>query len=61
MTVSGGEVYPPVTPPADGEGSASKVEVPETVEVDLPTAPDVANVFLGGLLLLASLAACYLR
>ena len=61
MTVSGGKVFPLVmTRPADSEGSASDVEVPETVEEDLPTAPDVANVFLGGLLLLASLVACYL-
>jgi predicted PurR-regulated permease PerM len=60
MTVSGGEVCPPVTPTVDGEGSASEVAVPETVQEGLPAAPDVANVFLGGLLLLASLAACYL-
>src|SRR5271169_4942987 len=60
MTVSGGEVFPLVMTPPDSEGSASDVEVPETVDEDLPTAPDVANVFLGGLLLLASLAACYL-
>jgi predicted PurR-regulated permease PerM len=61
MTVSGGEVYPPVvTPRTDGQGSASEVAVLETVEEALPAAPDVANVFLGGLLLLALLAACYL-
>jgi predicted PurR-regulated permease PerM len=45
--------------PADGEGATSEFEISETVEESLPTAPDVANVFLGGLLLLASLAACY--
>ena len=44
----------------DGEDSASEVAVPEIVEEGLPAAPGVANVFLGGLLLLASLAACYL-
>ena len=48
-----------MTLPADSEGLASD-DVPETVAENLPTAPDVANVFLGGLLLLASLAACYL-
>jgi predicted PurR-regulated permease PerM len=60
MTVSGGEVRPSVTPTVDGEDSASEVAVPEIVEEGLPAAPGVANVFLGGLLLLASLAACYL-
>jgi predicted PurR-regulated permease PerM len=61
MTVPRGEVYPLVVPPtADGEGPALDVAVPEIVEENLPAAPDVANVFLGGLLLLASLAACYL-
>jgi predicted PurR-regulated permease PerM len=61
MTASGAEVYPlVVTPTADGAGSASEVAVPETVEEGLPAAPDVANVFLGGLLLLALLTACYL-
>lgn len=48
-----------MTLPADSESLASD-DVPETVAENLPTAPDVANVFLGGLLLLASLAACYL-
>jgi predicted PurR-regulated permease PerM len=43
----------------DGEGPASDAAVPETIAQDLPSAPDVANVFLGGLLLLASLATCY--
>lgn len=36
--------------------------VEETVvldERDLPSAPDVTNIFLGGILLIASLAACY--
>lgn len=61
MTVSGEEVslllaIPPAT---DGEDLVSDVAVPETVEQELPSAPDVANVFLGGLFLLASLAACY--
>ena len=61
MTASGGDIYPPaVTSTADGQSSATDVAASETIEVDLPTAPDVANVFLGGLLLLASLAACYL-
>jgi predicted PurR-regulated permease PerM len=48
-----------MTLPADSEGLASD-DVPETVAENLPTAPDVANVFLGGLLLLASLTVCYL-
>ena len=48
-----------MTLPADSESLASD-DVPETAAENLPTAPDVANVFLGGLLLLASLAACYL-
>jgi predicted PurR-regulated permease PerM len=37
--------------------------VDETVvldERDLPSAPDVTNIFLGGILLISSLAACYL-
>jgi predicted PurR-regulated permease PerM len=61
MTVSDEEVGPLVAiPPAeDGAGSTSEVAVPETVEQGLPSAPDVANVFLGGLFLLASLATCY--
>lgn len=33
--------------------------VPRTDEDLVPSAPDVANVFLGGLFVLASLAACY--
>ena len=60
MTVSGGEIYPPANPTAGGESSTSGVAVSETAEEGLPAAPDVANVFLGGLLLLALLAACYL-
>lgn len=43
----------------DGEGPASDAAVLETVAQDLPSAPDVANIFLGGLVLLASLATCY--
>ncbi len=58
MTVPGGEVFPLVTPLPDGEGSAPD-EVPEAVDLGLPAAPEITNVFLGGLLLLASLAACY--
>jgi len=49
-----------ITPKADGEDSISDVAVSAAVEDSLPDAPGVANVFLGGLLLLASLAACYL-
>ena len=61
MTASDGELYPLVAAPSadEGEGQSLDVPVPETAEMDLPSAPDVANVFLGGLLLLASLAACY--
>jgi predicted PurR-regulated permease PerM len=62
MTVSGGEAFPLLaTPPAtNGEGPTSEVAISKAVgEDDLPSAPDVANVFLGGLFLLASLAACY--
>lgn len=60
MTVSGGEIYSPVDLTADGEGSTSSAAVPEIVDEGVSVAPDVANVFLGGLLLLAALAVCYL-
>jgi predicted PurR-regulated permease PerM len=60
MNLSGGEVCPLVVDRAtDGQGPTSDVAVFETAEEGHPAAPDVANVFLGGLLLLASLAACY--
>ena len=53
--MSNGDVYPLAVPPKEGElTSAEPVSEPE-----LPSAPDVANVFLGALLLLAVLAACY--
>jgi hypothetical protein len=53
---SGGEIHPYPFSLQEGDPLDDALEIEEQ---DLPSASDVANIFLGGLLLLASLAACY--